>query len=266
MVGWLTGGVASVMITVMTVTVNTGSVQPPWTIDELARATGTASRTIREYRTVGVLMPPRREGRRGVYDTEHRDRLGLIARLQARGYSLAGIRDLLSAWDQGTSLQAVVHGGELDTTAFDETPVHLTAAELESRIPGMDDPEARRRGVRAGLLVEVADGYVARSIALVDLVGDAVDHGAPLDAALDTVRAARRGARDQARALTDLFVAFVWSADDPDGSIGLARRARIRIAQSASSLVIDELGAAIARAADDDPRLAELIEDRKSVV
>ncbi|MEP6624245.1 MAG: helix-turn-helix domain-containing protein, partial [Acidimicrobiia bacterium] len=78
----------------MTVTVNTVNVQPPWTIDELARVAELPSRTIREYQTVGVLMPPKRDGRRGLYDVEHRRRLALIARLQARGYSLAGIRDL----------------------------------------------------------------------------------------------------------------------------------------------------------------------------
>ncbi|MEP6624679.1 MAG: MerR family transcriptional regulator, partial [Acidimicrobiia bacterium] len=240
--------------------VNTVNVQPPWTIDELARVAELPSRTIREYQTVGVLMPPKRDGRRGLYDVEHRSRLALIARLQARGYSLAGIRDLLSAWEEGTSLQTLVHGGALGDTAFDETPTHFTADALASRIAGMDDPNARRRGVRAGLFVEVADGYIARSVALVDLVGDAVSRGAPLDAALDAVRAARKGARDQARAFTDLFVAYVWSTDDPGGSIGLARRSRLRIAQSASSLIIDELGIAITRAAASDARLAQLVD------
>ncbi|MEO6468548.1 MAG: MerR family transcriptional regulator, partial [Acidimicrobiia bacterium] len=226
----------------------------------LAALTGTPSRTIREYRTVGILMPPRREGRRGVYDTSHRERLALIGRLQARGYSLAGIRDLLSAWDEGTSLHALVHGETLAHTAFDEMPTHLTVAELASRIEAMRDEAARARAVAAGLVVETADGYIARSIALVDLVGDAVHHGATLDAALAAVTAIRASARTQAAALTKLFVEYLWLSDDAETALALVRRSRPRVAQSASSLVIDELGAAIGRAAEHDPALAELIE------
>ena len=50
-------------------------------------------RTIREYQTMGVLPPPERRGRVGLYRTTHVARLELIARLQVRGYSLAGIRE-----------------------------------------------------------------------------------------------------------------------------------------------------------------------------
>ena len=49
----------------------------------------------------GVLAPPAKVGRVGVYDEGHRRRLELIGRLQSRGYSLAGIRDLFEAWDAG---------------------------------------------------------------------------------------------------------------------------------------------------------------------
>src|SRR5258708_34769254 len=90
-------------------------------------------RTIREYQTMGLLPPPERRGRVGTYDEEHLNRLRLIGRLQKRGYSLAGIRDLLDAWASGRTLPAVL-GVELGPIALDETPVMLTSAELTDRM------------------------------------------------------------------------------------------------------------------------------------
>ncbi len=49
-----------------------------WTVDELARRAGVPVRTIREYQTVGVLHPPRRAGRIGLYGRGHLERLHLI--------------------------------------------------------------------------------------------------------------------------------------------------------------------------------------------
>ena len=50
-------------------------------LDELARAAGVASTTVRLYRSRGLLPPPRLEGRTGWYDDAHLSRLCLIARL-----------------------------------------------------------------------------------------------------------------------------------------------------------------------------------------
>jgi DNA-binding transcriptional MerR regulator len=74
------------------------------TIDDLARQARLPVRTIREYHTMRLLPPPERRGRVGIYDARHRQRLELIGRLQQRGYSLAGIRDLLQAWQDGHRL------------------------------------------------------------------------------------------------------------------------------------------------------------------
>ena len=79
----------------MTSTAETGE---PLTIDDLARRVQLPVRTIREYHTMRLLPPPERQGRLGLYGDRHVQRLRLITRLQRRGYSLAGIRDLLGAW------------------------------------------------------------------------------------------------------------------------------------------------------------------------
>jgi DNA-binding transcriptional MerR regulator len=102
------------------------------TVDELARQAKLPVRTIREYQTVGLLPPPTRHGRVGLYRQSHLSRMQLIARLQARGYSLAGIRDLLASWRDGADL------GEVLGLVPDEL-VHIdepgTPATLESSPP-----------------------------------------------------------------------------------------------------------------------------------
>lgn len=78
------------------------------TVDELSRRSGLTTRTIRAHQTAGLVPHPRLRGRTGYYGDEHLRRLAAITRLQGRGFSLAAIRELLSAWDEGRTLGAVL--------------------------------------------------------------------------------------------------------------------------------------------------------------
>jgi len=60
-----------------------------WTIDELAQRAGTTVRKVRVYHDRGVLRPPYRKGRVGLYGPEHLHRLQLVLRMLRRGYPLA---------------------------------------------------------------------------------------------------------------------------------------------------------------------------------
>lgn len=75
-----------------------------YTVDELALAANTMTTTVRMYQNKGVLHPPAKKGRVGIYDNSHLDRIQLIIELQRRGHSLAGIADLLHSYEQGESL------------------------------------------------------------------------------------------------------------------------------------------------------------------
>jgi DNA-binding transcriptional MerR regulator len=79
-----------------------------WTVDELARRSGLTTRTIRAHQSAELLPRPRLDGRTGYYGRAHLERLGVITRLQGRGYSLAAITDLLRAWDDGRTLADVL--------------------------------------------------------------------------------------------------------------------------------------------------------------
>ncbi|MEE6167065.1 MULTISPECIES: MerR family transcriptional regulator [unclassified Mycolicibacterium] len=78
------------------------------TIDEFARRVNTSARNVRAYQERGLLPPPILVGRTGFYDDSHVDRFDVVQRLQKEGFSLAGIRALLAAWDAGSTLDDVV--------------------------------------------------------------------------------------------------------------------------------------------------------------
>src|SRR5262245_65711077 len=78
------------------------------TVDELAHRAELPVRTIREYQTLGLLPPPAKRGRVGIYRPGHLARLRLIVRLQKCGYSLAGIRGLVESWSGGADLGEVL--------------------------------------------------------------------------------------------------------------------------------------------------------------
>src|SRR6476469_9678923 len=73
-------------------------------IEELARLAGTTTRNIRVYRDRGLLHPPLRVGRIALYNDTHLTRLRLITSMLDRGYNIAHVKEMLSAWEQGTDL------------------------------------------------------------------------------------------------------------------------------------------------------------------
>jgi DNA-binding transcriptional MerR regulator len=73
-------------------------------IEELARLAGTTTRNIRVYRDRGLLHPPLRVGRIALFNDTHLTRLRLVTSLLDRGYNIAHVHEMLSAWEQGKNL------------------------------------------------------------------------------------------------------------------------------------------------------------------
>lgn len=239
----------------------------PLTIDDLARQVQLPVRTIREYHSMRLLPPPERRGRLGVYDSRHVQRLQLITRLQRRGYSLAGIGDLLRAWESGADLTTLlgVDGGQ---AAPDETPLRLTRAELAQQLPALD-PASLRRASEIGLVhPDGEDYFLVRSPALLGLAADAVRAGVAIDDALGLIGVLTHDLDGLARTLADLIVAQIWepmsagsrAAELPD----LFRRGRLLVLQGTASTLADRLAAALAEratTATDGDRLRAALDD-----
>ncbi len=77
-------------------------------IDDLARLAGTTTRNIRVYRDRDLLPPPLRVGRIAVFNDTHLTRLRLITSMLDRGYTIAHVREMLSAWEEGKNLGDVL--------------------------------------------------------------------------------------------------------------------------------------------------------------
>jgi DNA-binding transcriptional MerR regulator/CBS domain-containing protein len=123
-------------------------------IDDLAHRAGVTSRTIRAYQARGLLPPPELRGRTGYYSEEHLHRLRLIDDLQARGFSLAAIRQTLDTWATGGDLGHLL-GFEhlLAAPLLDEEPQHTTLAALLERFPeAAAEPALLERSIALGLL------------------------------------------------------------------------------------------------------------------
>ena len=222
-----------------------GSAESPqsWSIDELAVLVKLPTRTLREYRTMKLIDPPRMDGRVGRYDESHRRRLELVARLQARGYSLAAIGDLCAASATGRSLDEILGGDS--SVVIDDTPVRYTTARLTQIVPSLADERLRRDAVKVGLLHAGAKGdWIVRSPALLALVSDAIAAGASPKAALRLIGGLIKGARLQAAALGELVVNELWDEKAPvtRSTVSTGRRMRLLMSQAAAALVVDAVG------------------------
>jgi DNA-binding transcriptional MerR regulator len=217
------------------------------TIDQLATRTGVTSRTIREYQSVGVLAPPTKVGRVGQYDDTHLRRLTAIAQLQARGYSLAGIRDLFDAWESGRSLTAVLGVDDAAaSSSVDERAAVFDAEQLEGFIPGIvRRRKLRDHAVRAGLIEPLDDRWLVCSPSLLQLVADTVAMGVKAERALDVAASMTDASARVAASAAELFVNEVWSprAANGDGTdleqiAAYVRRSRGMLQRAAASSLI----------------------------
>jgi DNA-binding transcriptional MerR regulator len=152
-------------------------------IDDLARLAGTTTRNIRVYRDRGLLPPPLRVGRIALFNDTHLTRLRLITSMLDRGYNIAHVREMLSAWEEGKNLGDVL-GLETAivgtwTTEKPETMPLVDAKRL------VDDPRAFERLVALQLIrVEGAQATVTRP-KLVEAFNEIRGYGVKFDKLID---------------------------------------------------------------------------------
>ncbi|WP_026424011.1 MerR family transcriptional regulator [Actinokineospora inagensis] len=120
------------------------------TVEQLAARVALPTSTIRMYQTKGLLHPPRRAGRTAVYDRTHVERLGLVHRLQARGFSLPAIAELIAARDLGARVGDVLG---LAGTGGPDDWVPVAVADLRELCSVRDlRPRLLRRAMSLGVV------------------------------------------------------------------------------------------------------------------
>lgn len=158
------------------------------TIEELSARSGVTTRNIRAYQSRGLLPPPvaRRGERAAFYTADHLARLRLVSRLQERGFSLAGIADLLEAWASGKSVEQVLGIEAAAAESAEETPREITLRELRALNPADSDFDATlARLVAVGFVVPHGSKYRLRYPRTFELGAEAIRAGLPLEALIE---------------------------------------------------------------------------------
>jgi DNA-binding transcriptional MerR regulator len=187
------------------------TVATEYRIDELAREAGTTVRNVRAYQDRGLLPPPRRSGRVGLYTDAHLARLRLIGHLLERGYTLGNIAELVSAWERGQDIGELLGlEAELVQPWSDEQAGSISFDELTELFG--DDPDALQEAVKLGLL-EPTDGgehFRVPSPRLLHAGAELVAAGIPLEAVLNHARQLARDTDRIAARFVQLVVANVF--------------------------------------------------------
>jgi DNA-binding transcriptional MerR regulator len=182
------------------------------TVDELARQARTTTRNIRNYQTLGLLPPPSLVGRVGYYHEGHLGRLRLITRLQEQGFTLAGIRELVGAWEQGRSLGDLLGFEQVLTTPWSvEEPEYLTVEELLELFPqAAQDSSLGLRAIDLGLIQPEGERFRVPSPTMLRAGAELVAAGIPLAATQDEFAALRADMERVAARFVELFERYVW--------------------------------------------------------
>jgi DNA-binding transcriptional MerR regulator len=159
-----------------------------WSVEELAEVAGTTVRNLRAFQDRGVIPPPAKRGRIAVYGDAHLYRLRLVLRLQARGYSLHSIGELIDAAESGRDVRELIGLDTAITAPLSPSPASpatMTRAQLLKlfglkRLPrGLLEraiklefiaPEGARYRVGNILILEAAADIVRSGIGLSDLL------------------------------------------------------------------------------------------------
>lgn len=156
-------------------------------IDDLARAAGTTVRNVRVYQDRGLLPPPRREGRTGVYGEPHVARLRLIASLLDRGYTFAHIAEFIEAWQRGRNLTDLLGLEEVLATPWSDELADYVSADRLVEMFGADQLTEANLAVASEQDLIVPDGERFRvpSPRLLYAGSELVKAGIPLSVVLE---------------------------------------------------------------------------------
>ena len=190
-----------------------------YSVEALAQAANTTVRNVRAYQDKGLLEPPLRRGRVGVYNAQHLQRLQLIGQLLARGYSMVSIRELLEACEQGQGLADVLGlNNALSAPGGAELAAQMDFAQLQSLFSETLSDELIERTMSLGLLQFAGDHLKVPSPKLL-AAGVALHHeGIALRVLLDQLSAIRQHVERIAGGIVAMIAAELVS-DEGQGAL-----------------------------------------------
>jgi DNA-binding transcriptional MerR regulator len=176
------------------------------TIDQLAQCVSMSSRNIREWQRQGLLPPPTRRGRVGIYSDEHVARIRRVQQLHAEGFPLDLIRRMI---DTGTGSESDIRHLAAEVLAPFSTagPVTVSRAELDNRL-GAGAPAQL---AKLGLIADADDDPVSvRDAEALDLIEGLTGTGISLERLVATLVDVRGHQRAIADVIMRAYAEDVW--------------------------------------------------------
>ncbi len=238
-----------------------------FSIDELARETGMTVRNIRVYQERGLLPPPERRGRKGIYNDAHLSRLRIIGRLLDRGYTLNNIAELIESWEHGNGIEHIL-GLEkaVGSPWSDEVPDYLSQGELAQRFGNVFTGKALQRAIELELIIPEGHYFRIPSPRMLHAGSELASLGIPLETMLQLVSHLRANVEEAAEEMVKLVEAYIFDRYDkemppPEESAQLADLIW-RLRPLVEMAVLPEVARAMQRAADRhlSDRLAYVLE------
>lgn len=241
---------------------------PEFSIDALAHQTGVTVRNIRAYQDRGLLPPPERRGRRGIYNDAHVSRLRIINRLLERGYTLSNIDELIKSWESGNDIRQLLGLESAVASPWsDELPDYLTMPQLMKKFRGQFSRRAINKAINLDIIRPEGMRYRVPSPRMLHAGSELVGAGIPLEDMLDVVAHLRNNVEQAADAMVRLVAHHVFDrygegqlppSDDMPELADLVWRLRPLVEMA----VLPEVARAMSKAADQHlgDRLAQVLD------
>ena len=188
------------------------------TIDQLAQRVSMSSRNIREWQRQGLLPPPTRRGRVGIYSDEHVARIRRVQQLHSEGFPLDLIRRMI---DTGTGSESDIRHLAAEVLAPFSTagPITVSRAELDKRLGA----GAAAQLAKLGLIADTdGDPVSVRDAEALDLIEGLTGTGVSLERLVATLV----DVRGHQRSIADVIAACLCR-----GRVGAVRVVEIRCAR-----------------------------------
>lgn len=234
------------------------------TIDQLAQRVAMTARNIREWQTLGLVPPPEKRGRVGIYSDDHVAIINHVKALKSQGFPLDVIRRVIDTGGGSESSVRKMVAEALSPFATGD-PVIIPRAELISRLgKGADTALAG-----AGLVTDIDKKTVSvRDAETLDAVALLLGAGVSLTGLCDTLREVDRLQHEIARLVLGMYVGDVWQPFAESGYTSADWDTIAENASQAKGLAVTLASRMLARALDDtvDPILLEQANDAEAVL
>ncbi|MFD6195328.1 MerR family transcriptional regulator [Mycobacteriaceae bacterium NPDC060252] len=234
------------------------------TIDQLAQRVAMTARNIREWQTLGLVPPPEKRGRIGIYSDDHVAIINHVKNLKSQGFPLDVIRRVIDSGGGAEDSVRKMVTEALSPFATGE-PVVLPRAELVQRLgEGADIALAE-----AALLSDVdAQTVSVRDAETLDAIQLLVTAGMSLARISETLREVDRLQHQIAQLLLGAYVADVWQPFTESGYTSADWESIADNASRAKQLTVTLASRLLARALDDtvDPILLQQADEAEAVL